>query len=1434
LGILVVSLTIIFLVAYNIFPIFTKGTKAGDSFRTSYDNGSYNADYSVGLGTASTDSTFPTLSTTNAEGGSGSSLKYTYDGAETLKYATNDNLSASKGSISLDFQKDDYGKNSIDTSGQLYLPYNIAYDAANGYVYVADYGNNRIVKTKMDGTGWTTYGTNGSGIGNFNNPRGIAYDSSSGYIYVMDTSNKRIVKTKMDGTGWTTYGTNGSGVGNFGLSYSIVYDSTNSYLYVADTGNHRIVKTKMDGTGWTTYGTNGSGVGNFSSPYGITYDPVGDYAYVADYGNKRIVKTKMDGTEWTAYGTTGSGVGNFSNPSGISYDATGDYAYVADTGNKRIVKTKMDGTEWTAYGTNGSGVGKFSEPAGIVFDPGSGNIYVVDSGNRNIVKTKMDGTGWTAYGTNGRGTAGFNQPLGIAHDRSSGYIYVTDYSNNRIVKTKMDGTGWTAYGTTGSGVGNFNGPYGIAYDPASDYVYVADYSNNRIVKTKMDGTGWTAYGTVGSGIGNFNHPYGIAYDSVGDYVYVVDYGNNRIVKTKMDGTGWTAYGTNGSGEGNFSNPCYIDYDQVNDYVYVADYSNNRIVKTKMDGTGWTAYGTAGNGTGNFNGPRGITVDSESGNIFVTDYNNHRIVKTKMDGTGWTTYGTNGSGVGNFNYPRGIAYDVTSENIYIVDYQNNRVVQTKIDGSGFLSTFTKEKILFDAQGSTDELRLVYDIFDYRLRMYLTTASRKLVLESQALSLADGSWNNVQVLYDGTSGIISLNVNSTEVASLLDDTPWGNLSCGYYFYIGSRVNSITDRWDGMMDNITITHTGSDTTAPTNPSSAHFYSDSGKTTEFTDSGWGNSASPYITFAGAADEEGGSGIRGYLIYFGTSDSADPVSTSGVLESSGAYHYQAHSGAADTEQHIQVPAGALTSGVTYYLLIKSEDNDLNIQTPATKLFTYSYDGGPPPAPEYINLSPVGCSTTQDFTATWDAPGDSGGAGIAGYDYKNGSQGQVQSTADTTLSLHPYQEGDNVIYIRSKDNAGNVSAYQTGVYCSTGVVNIIDGPNVTAGPSSITVSWTTNKNTKGSVIVYEGNEYLTEQAFGGFDINHNVRVVGLEPERTYRYKVTWMDTSANTGESAWHETTTAVAPGIKNLEVKVLTPTLASVSWTTTYPAKTNLEFGVGDLGQSIVVSDTYSTEFSKELAGLSGGTSYQLRVDATAQDGTRFYGLKDFSTPPIPIISNLRFEPVDDQAYAGMKVTWATNVETTSSVLYGPSGGEQREVATSDMKKDHEISIANLSDNASYTLTASGTDQYGNKATSDTNTFKTALDSRPPKVTELTIESKTGTSSDGGKAQVVVSWRTDETSTSQVEYGEGVSSSNYSSKTQEDGSYSNAHVVIISNLDPTKTYHLRAVSKDKAGNPGTSEDNAVITQKAQQSALNLILEAFQRAFSWIKIFSRY
>lgn len=80
-----------------------------------------------------------------------------------------------------------------------------------GRIYVGDAGHNRIVRMNdMTSAGWTTLGTRGAGINQFDLPNGI-FVHGEGRIYVADRGNNRIVRmSDITGAGWTTLGTQGS------------------------------------------------------------------------------------------------------------------------------------------------------------------------------------------------------------------------------------------------------------------------------------------------------------------------------------------------------------------------------------------------------------------------------------------------------------------------------------------------------------------------------------------------------------------------------------------------------------------------------------------------------------------------------------------------------------------------------------------------------------------------------------------------------------------------------------------------------------------------------------------------------------------------------------------------------------------------------------------------------------------------------------------------------------------------------------------------------------------------------------------------------------------------------------------------------------------------------------------------------------------------
>lgn len=1377
-------IVLVSLVVVNFLPLARKDSQASASFLANWNQASLNAMVGNGDTTAYTESTLPKL-VDGGYGGSGQALQASR--GDTLKYKTAGNLDNQKVEYSMQINNQ-YNLTGVDQGKARFSPgdiWGMDYDSSTGYFYVVDRTSDRIIKTNWDGTVWEVL------EGMFSDPKHVKFDASSGYLYISDGN--YVIKTKMDGTGFTK-------LGGFSEAKGLDYDPATGYLYVVNRASNQIIKTKIDGTGWTTFGSGGSGVNqfNFGSDIrgDVDYDPASGYLYIADGYNKRIVKTQIDGTGWTTLGVSDYIMN-------IQYEASSGNIYVQghDYGH-HMLRTKIDGSDQVA--TN---FGSYWQ-RDFVWDSVTSKYYTVRGGGgtgycgqaRTMVRANLDGSSYESSVHNHIYPYVLYRPLSVFY--SDGKITISNY-HSQIAQFNEDGTGFRTFGGAGHTAGLFDirgGDWGggVYYDSAAEKVYVSNGYDSNVIKTDMDVSIWQS-----TGIGYFTTD--VYYDSASEFIYGVS-ANDRINKKKIDGSGAVSYGTNGSGVGQFADPSGIWYDSASEFIYIADKDNNRIVKTKIDGTGWTVLG-------GFSSPRGIQYDPVTEYLYVANYGSSQIIKTKIDGTGWTT-------LGGFSNPNDVSYDPATDYIYVADYSNNRIVKTKMDGTGWTNmTLDSRRVLMKTQG--DEMRLELDLYSQRLKFWMKRATGGIFLQSEPLDWGVDEWHKPAVSFNRATGRVELKIDDVVVDSA-EDMTWTSSppNFGEYVYVSTDPANPDAVNISPIDDFTVDVETIDTVDPENPTTVRAYDSSTKSVEFSDQGWGNSANPYFEFSGASDDL--TGVLGYWVYFGAASDGEPF-TAGT--------YQEHVGSADTVQNF-TSNSKLVSGTTYYLRIRTRDNDYNYSDAAT-LFTYKYDGGAPDPPEFINFSPVGCSTSPTFTFTWPKV-EEAVSGIAGYEYKKGSTGTPAMVPNLNLEdeiysfeTTPYQEGDNVFYVRTVDNAGNRSVWQTTIFCSTGIAHVIDGPTITTGPSSLTVSWVSSKKTTGFIEVKDGNIYREPQGHLGYEISHKVTVNGLRSESSYQYRIVWQDENKNSGETEWFTITTLALPKIIDLKTEVISPSRALVRWRTNYPSSATLQWGSSNLEDAVKISGP-SNEFSYQIDGLIGGSNYMLSIKCTTLDGTDFSSGATFSSPPLPAFSGLKFDAITSNAQVAVKVSWFSNVATTSTVFYGPKGGPKQEVTKSDKTLDHEIIISQLNDNTLYEIYASGIDEFGNIATSDINTFSTPLDTRPPTITDIVIETSNVGIGKEDKAQAAISYSTDESAKCLIEYAEGISGDNYSNKTPSDEAMSNTHLTIITDLSPQTPYHFRIICSDKGNNQTTSSSQTIISGEVTQSVFSLILKTLNNLFGWL------
>jgi tripartite motif-containing protein 71 len=271
----------------------------------------------------------------------------------------------------------------------------------------------------------------------------------------------------------TQWGSEGSGDGQFRNPRCAAVDLSGD-VYVTDGNNNRVQKFSASGTYLLQWGTLGTGDGQFNSPWGVATDAAGN-VYVADSFGNRVEKFTSAGGYITQWGSPGSGNGQFNRPLGLAIDGAGD-VYVADAFNNRIQKFTGTGVYLTQWST--------TNPTGLATDP-AGDVYVVDPVLHLILKFTGTGTLIGAWGGYGAGNGQFDQPIGIGAD-ASGTIYVSESPGfppvgiDRIQAFSGAGAYLYQWGSTGTGNGQFNVPNGIACD--AGYVYVVESNGHRVQK----------------------------------------------------------------------------------------------------------------------------------------------------------------------------------------------------------------------------------------------------------------------------------------------------------------------------------------------------------------------------------------------------------------------------------------------------------------------------------------------------------------------------------------------------------------------------------------------------------------------------------------------------------------------------------------------------------------------------------------------------------------------------------------------------------------------------------------------------------------------------------------------------------------------------------------------------------------------------------------
>jgi hypothetical protein len=485
--------------------------------------------------------------------------------------------------------------------------------------------------------------------------------------------------------------------------------------------------------------------------------------------------------------------------------------------------------------------------------------------------------------------------------------------------------------------------------------------------------------------------------------------------------------------------------------------------------------------------------------------------------------------------------------------------------------------------------------------------------------------------------------------------------------------------------------------------------------------------------------------------------------------------------------------------------------------------------------------------------------------------GETTSTAYTDADLT--QSIKYSYKVRAVDNAGSLSLFSAVVVRSpegkyTAPPTAGGVPTSTSGSTTATIKWTTSRTSFGTVEYGKTTDYGSAATETIATKDHIVKVTGLAPGVTYHYRVQSLDDSSMVdynrvdAYSTDYSFTTLNTASVTGIEVTDIGLDSAVVTWKTSSLATSSVEYGTSlTYGKSIDVSSAASeSAHTTRISGLTHSTIYHFRVRGTTNDGEDIFSQDNtFQTTVFPKVTALVMNTDQDASGTTIVLAWSTNVPTTSEVVYQaaeldktqnktltsealqkmtqvelaavpviPKGVAQT-IYSGELLDKHIQRITGLTDGSIYIFTIRGRDEKGNQAISDPIRYVTGADTRPPNLQNIIIETPmTGVGADA-KAQIIISWETDEPSTSQVLWGAGTGSE-YPQASEKEMALTTKHVVVLRDLLPTSSYHLKIVSADKTGNVAESKDTVVVTPSSQQAAFDIIIKNLEDVFGFLKL----
>ena len=501
-------------------------------------------------------------------------------------------------------------------------------------LFVADTGNHRVLvfdeplSTNMNATfviGQTSFSSGGFAPqqDRLSSPVGLFHVDGDPWLWVADYGNSRVLRFAMGSLGTGMPAANVLGKPNYtsggtqttpgGMNQPTgITVGASGALFASEQGNNRVLRFDVSGT-VTDGQAAGDGLGHleqgvmsfsrgqpsdapnaygFNDPADTAIDAAGHRLFVLDRQNSRVLVFNL----------------------GPSNDLVG-----GTPGQERLADFVIGQPDFSTVGCGGGATG-FCAPERLLYDGGANQLLVADNQQNRIlvfgvasITNGMAATlvlGQTGFASTGAATSatGLSDPWGMAID-PNGRLFVADRANHRVLGYPLGSlaTGMAATlvlgepdftsaapATTAAGM---RGPTDVAWDATGGRLFVADQANHRVL---------AYFGTLSNGMaaGNvlgqadftssaqahtatgMSFPVGLAVDASLARLLVSDQGNNRVLVFKLGGPltnggpaltsmGEPSFTGGGSGP-SMSMSIPNGLDSVGGRMYLADSNGHRV------------------------------------------------------------------------------------------------------------------------------------------------------------------------------------------------------------------------------------------------------------------------------------------------------------------------------------------------------------------------------------------------------------------------------------------------------------------------------------------------------------------------------------------------------------------------------------------------------------------------------------------------------------------------------------------------------------------------------------------------------------------------------------------------------------------------------------------------------------------------------------------